>query len=429
MRLNASDILHSANPNVVQLYNIDNSLDLKSNIDNPTFTTNITTPKIHVSEIMSQNSHLKIGSSHTNDINLFLNNAETLQLTRTGTECRYQAHGGTGQHRFMNKIYCNGDVDIASGGKYRINGTELDRADVGLSNVLNVASYSKAETDTEIANLVNSAPENLNTLNELASALNDDQNFATTITNSVSLKAPIDNPTFTTNITTPKIHVSEIMSQNSHLKIGSSHTNDLNIFLNNAETLQMTRNGTECRYQSHGGSGQHRFMNKIYCNDDVDIASGKKYKINGTDIRETSLAYLEVDATGSPVRFRDSADTTVVLHTYTINALRGCLKVELSHDWIKSAQGDQGILIQNSLLTDLSIVKHLSATLKTDDTDFRGFQNVSNMIINVNSGSENGILVWLKHKDPLQFGGGSDATLDAGSQFWIFFEIQNVTLY
>ena len=55
--------------------------------------------------------------------------------------------------------------------------------------------------DTEVAvsisNLVNSAPETLNTLNELATALGNDVNFSTTVTTSLGLKAPIASPTFT----------------------------------------------------------------------------------------------------------------------------------------------------------------------------------------------------------------------------------------
>jgi len=43
--------------------------------------------------------------------------------------------------------------------------------------------------DTAITNLINSAPETLDTLNELAAALDDDPNFATTITTSIGLKA------------------------------------------------------------------------------------------------------------------------------------------------------------------------------------------------------------------------------------------------
>ena len=39
-----------------------------------------------------------------------------------------------------------------------------------------------------IANLVNSAPDALNTLDELAAALGDDENFATTVTNQIAEK-------------------------------------------------------------------------------------------------------------------------------------------------------------------------------------------------------------------------------------------------
>jgi hypothetical protein len=50
---------------------------------------------------------------------------------------------------------------------------------------------------TAISNLVDSAPETLNTLNELAAAINDDASYAATITTALGLKATIDSPTFT----------------------------------------------------------------------------------------------------------------------------------------------------------------------------------------------------------------------------------------
>lgn len=43
--------------------------------------------------------------------------------------------------------------------------------------------------DTKVANLVDSSPETLNTLNELAAALGDDPNFATTVAEQIGLKA------------------------------------------------------------------------------------------------------------------------------------------------------------------------------------------------------------------------------------------------
>src|SRR6056300_1168981 len=60
---------------------------------------------------------------------------------------------------------------------------------------------STAFVSTAIANLADSAPETLNTLNELAAALGDDANFSTTVTNSIALKAPLASPDFTGDAT------------------------------------------------------------------------------------------------------------------------------------------------------------------------------------------------------------------------------------
>ena len=46
---------------------------------------------------------------------------------------------------------------------------------------------------SEISNLVAAAPSALDTLDELAAALGDDQNFATTVTNSIATKEPVIN--------------------------------------------------------------------------------------------------------------------------------------------------------------------------------------------------------------------------------------------
>ncbi len=54
-----------------------------------------------------------------------------------------------------------------------------------------------------IAALVASSPAALDTLNELAAALGNDANFATTITNALALKAPLANPAFTGSPTAP----------------------------------------------------------------------------------------------------------------------------------------------------------------------------------------------------------------------------------
>lgn len=64
-----------------------------------------------------------------------------------------------------------------------------------------------AEGDTAIAAavaaLVNSSPTTLDTLAELATALGNDPNFATTLTNLLALKAPLASPALTGNPTAP----------------------------------------------------------------------------------------------------------------------------------------------------------------------------------------------------------------------------------
>ena len=56
---------------------------------------------------------------------------------------------------------------------------------------------------TAISNLVDTAPTTLNTLNELAAAINDDASFASTVTTALGTKAPIASPTFTGTVTIP----------------------------------------------------------------------------------------------------------------------------------------------------------------------------------------------------------------------------------
>ena len=54
-----------------------------------------------------------------------------------------------------------------------------------------------AYVETAVANLVDSAPASLNTLDELAAALNDDASFSTTVTNSIATKLPLAGGTLT----------------------------------------------------------------------------------------------------------------------------------------------------------------------------------------------------------------------------------------
>jgi len=63
-------------------------------------------------------------------------------------------------------------------------------------------TYTKTEVDTTFSKLVNSAPDAVNTLKELATALDDDKDYAATVQNQFSQKVPTENPISTGVINT-----------------------------------------------------------------------------------------------------------------------------------------------------------------------------------------------------------------------------------
>jgi predicted acyltransferase (DUF342 family) len=95
----------------------------------------------------------------------------------------------------------------------------------------------------EIYNLVGSAPATLNTLQELANAINSDASFATTITNQIALNAPILNPNFSGTLTTPNLIVDSIstfnddVSMNNNLYVGSDASFGGNLFVGGSLNL------------------------------------------------------------------------------------------------------------------------------------------------------------------------------------------------
>ena len=74
----------------------------------------------------------------------------------------------------------NGQTVTLGGKTYEFNSTD------GVWTRQIPAGITQTDIDTSVANLVDSAPATLDTLNELAAALGDDANFSTTVTNSIA---------------------------------------------------------------------------------------------------------------------------------------------------------------------------------------------------------------------------------------------------
>jgi len=87
------------------------------------------------------------------------------------------------------------DNKIASSGNWNTAYSWGNHASIGYA--------TQAYVNTAVSNLVDSAPGTLDTLNELAAALGDDPNFATTVTNSIATKLPLAGGTMSGKILTP----------------------------------------------------------------------------------------------------------------------------------------------------------------------------------------------------------------------------------
>ena len=81
--------------------------------------------------------------------------------------------------------------------------TGVPTAPTAAQGTNNMQIATTAYVRAAISALVGSSPEALDTLNELAAALGNDPNFATTMTNALALKAPLSSPALTGTPTAP----------------------------------------------------------------------------------------------------------------------------------------------------------------------------------------------------------------------------------
>ena len=99
---------------------------------------------------------------------------------------------------YIDSVTTTGNVTI--GGELTVNGG-ADFTNTTLNNVTDPSSAQQAATknyvDTSIANLIAGAPATLDTLDEIAAAINDDNNVYTTLTSSIATRLPLAGGTMT----------------------------------------------------------------------------------------------------------------------------------------------------------------------------------------------------------------------------------------
>jgi hypothetical protein len=136
---------------------------------------------------------------HSSPTDLTTQAASTLSSAKSYTDTAVASLGNTSATTYV-PLSDVGQVDgVASlGPDGKIPDTQIPSTIARDSEIPSLIGYAtEAYVGTAISNLVDAAPSTLNTLNELAAALGDDANYASTISAALGAKAPIASPTFT----------------------------------------------------------------------------------------------------------------------------------------------------------------------------------------------------------------------------------------
>ena len=174
-----------------------------------------------------------------------------------------------------------------------------------------------AYVETAVANLVASAPSALNTLDELAAALNDDASFSTTVTNSIATKLPLAGGSLTGAVTS-SANISTTGSATKFISNSSSSGDYIRIYAGSGTgKWDIYGNGANLRFSDNDGAGGVYFDREIGIRNAPDsnyalkllqnqsLTHGGYFQINGgtatgLEINATSGSF---SGTGSKITF------------------------------------------------------------------------------------------------------------------------------
>jgi hypothetical protein len=178
------------------------------------------------------------------------------------------------------------------------NASYLYYTDARVSSYLSTNGYA-TQTDI-VAAITDSAPVTLDTLNELAAALGDDPNFATTTATSLGLKAPLASPSFTGNVT---------LNSATSLDFQVADFAQIKFRESGAITIDSDNDQSSRNFQFKDGDGS----SLMFIGDDGNVGIGTsdidfELQVGGTDLSVTAnfdaqFAVLSEATTGYPSGF------------------------------------------------------------------------------------------------------------------------------
>ena len=169
------------------------------------------------------------------------------------------------------------------------------------------APATTAYVTTALANLVDSAPGTLNTLNELAAALGDDANFSTTVTNSIATKLPLAGGSLTGGL--------DITAGGDNLKLKRSSFDDILLGIgtgNNQSGLHITNTTDSVTFASiHENAPAATLVISASGNLGLGTTSPSN-KLHVYNTASADVALLESTQVFSTLAFKSSTNASTV---------------------------------------------------------------------------------------------------------------------
>ena len=219
--------------------------------------------------------------------------------------------------------------------------SELIQADVALGGSPTTTTQSASDNTTKIATtayvtaavnaLIDSAPGTMNTLNEIAAALNDDAAFNTTVTNAIATKLPLAGGTMTGNIAHASDFTLDVAGDiyldaggdDIYLSQGGTHFGQFKRNSSNYEIHSLLSDGDIVFKGNDGGSTVTALT--------LDMSDAGTAIFNH-DIQMSDLSFLRMGAGGDLIAYSDGTHAL-------INANNGNLSFDVAGDIVIDADG------------------------------------------------------------------------------------------
>ena len=248
-----------------------------------------------------------------------------------------------------------------------------------------------AFVSTAVSNLVDGSPALLNTLDELASAIGDDENFSTTITNSIGAKLPLAGGTITGNL---NVNSNLNFSGGTQKKIilGSQKAYVLPAIGTRMRILTLA-NHTSCRVyidSSENSYNQPIVLDIFYNNQSsakpvMHRTNNKQWHAHSNDIRFTS------DTSGHIYAEKVAFTTGRTVNIRKVEEFKGT--VTILDGSTTNTGGGANEVYEASFATLSAAGKITGAELEGTSLDINGAANIDGLL-DVNTGTANTVAIF-----------------------------------